>query len=53
MDSCRLEALSGVMVTSMAGKTEIILIFILRIAWWFEGGDGFYSVHMRCSLRTY
>jgi hypothetical protein len=53
MESRRAEALSGVMVTLTAGKTKIILIFILKIAWRFEGGDGFYSVHMRCSLRTY
>jgi hypothetical protein len=52
MDSGRVEALSGIMVTSTTGKTEIILIFILRIARWFEDGDGF-SVRMRCSLRTY
>jgi hypothetical protein len=53
MDMRRAEALCGVMVTSMAGKTKIMLIFILRIAWRFEGGDGFCSMHMRCSLRSY
>jgi hypothetical protein len=53
MDSRRAEALSGVMVTLTAGKTKIILIFILKIARRFEGGDGFCSVRMRCSLRTY
>jgi hypothetical protein len=47
------EALSGVMETSMVGKTKIILIFILRIAWWFEGGDSLCSMRMRCSLGTY
>jgi hypothetical protein len=49
IDSRRAEALSGVMVTSTAGKTKIILIYILRIARWFEGGDGFCSMRMRCS----
>jgi hypothetical protein len=47
------EALSGVMVTSMAGTTKIMLIFILGIARWFDGGDGFYIVCMRCSVKTY
>jgi hypothetical protein len=49
MDSRRAEALSDVMITSTARKTLIIMIFILRIARWFEGGDGFCSVCMRCS----
>jgi hypothetical protein len=49
----RVEALSGVMVTLMAGTTKIMLILILRIARQFDGGDGFCSVCMSCSLRTY
>jgi hypothetical protein len=53
MDSRRVEALSCVMVTSTAGTMKIMLIFILRIARRFDGGDGFYFVCMRCSLRTY
>jgi hypothetical protein len=53
MDSRRVEALSGVMVTSTASKTKIMLFFILRIARRFEGGDGFCSMRMKCSLRTY
>jgi hypothetical protein len=53
LDSHRVEALSGVMVTLTAGTTKIMLIFIPRIARRFDGGDGFCSVCMRCSLRTY
>jgi hypothetical protein len=53
MDSRRVAALSGIIVTSTAGTTKIMLIFILRIARRFDGGDGFCSVCMRCSLRTY
>jgi hypothetical protein len=53
LDSRRVVALSGVMVTAMAGTTKIVLIFILRIARRLDGGDGFCSVCMRCSLRTY
>jgi hypothetical protein len=34
LDSRRVEALSGVMVTSTAGTTKIMLIFIVRIARW-------------------
>jgi hypothetical protein len=53
MVSRKVEAQSDIVATPTAGKTKIILIFILRIARWFEGGDGFCSVCMRCSLRTY
>jgi hypothetical protein len=38
--------------TSTAGKMKIMPIFILRIAWRFQGGDGFCSMRMRCSLRS-
>jgi hypothetical protein len=37
----------------MKRTTKIMLIFILRIARWFDGGDGFCSVCMRYLLRTY
>jgi hypothetical protein len=53
LDSRRVEALCGVVVTSTTGTMKIKLIFILRISQRFDGGDGFCSVCMRCSLRTY
>jgi hypothetical protein len=40
-------ALSGVMVASMASLTKSMQIFDLRIAWWLDGGDDFFSVHHR------
>jgi hypothetical protein len=52
MDVCRVVALSGAMATSMAGIATIIRIFILKIARWFIGGDGFCSICTRCSLRV-
>jgi hypothetical protein len=49
----RAVALFGAMTTSMAGTTEFMRIFILKIARRFIGGDGFCSVCMRHSLRVY
>jgi hypothetical protein len=46
-------ALFGAMAASMAGTIEFMQIFIPKIARRFDGGDGFYSVCMRHSLRVY
>jgi hypothetical protein len=53
MDLRRAVALSGAMVALMAGMTEFMRIFTMKIARWFDGGDGFCSVCMRHSLRVY
>lgn len=53
MDSRRAGALSGVVVVSTSGKMKIMHIFILKIVRRFDGGDGFCSGCMRCSLRVY
>jgi hypothetical protein len=52
MDVHREVALSVVVVTSMAGTMKFMRIFTLKIAWRFDGGDGFCSVCMRYSLRV-
>jgi hypothetical protein len=52
MDARRKVALSGVVMTLMARMTKFMRIFTLKIARRFDGGYGFYSVCMRCSLRV-
>jgi hypothetical protein len=47
MDSCRLVALSGIMVASMESLTKCMHIFDLKMAWWIDGCDVFFSVHHR------
>jgi hypothetical protein len=46
------EALSSVVVASMAGTAKFMWIFTLKIAHQIDGGDDFYSVCMRYSLRV-
>jgi hypothetical protein len=53
MDWRRVVALFGAMVAPMAGTTRFMRILTLKIARRFDGGDGFYSVCMRYSLRVY
>lgn len=45
--SRRSVALSGVMLTSTASLTKCMQIFDLKIAWWIDGDDDFFSVHHR------
>ena len=52
MDSRRVVALSDVVVTSSAGSAKFMQISTLKIARWSDGGDGFFSVYTRCSLRV-
>ena len=52
MGSCRAGALSGIVVASSAGSTKFMRISTLKIARRFEGGGGFCSVYVRCSLRV-
>ena len=52
MDAHR-EVMSGVVVASLARTTKFMRIFTLKIARRFDGGDGFCSVYMRCSLKVY
>jgi hypothetical protein len=47
MDSRRLVALSGVMVASMASPMKCMRLFDLKMAWWIDGDDDFFSVHHR------
>jgi hypothetical protein len=53
MDLRKAVALFGAMVASMAGMTEFMWILTLKIAWRFDGGDGFCSVYMRHLVRVY
>jgi hypothetical protein len=53
MDVCKELALSDVVVASTAGTTKFMRIFTLKIAWRFDGGDGFYGMCMRYSLSIY
>jgi hypothetical protein len=53
MDVSREVALSSIVVASMAGTTKLMRIFTLKIAWRFDGGNGFCGVCMRYSLRVY
>ena len=52
MNSRRVEVLSGVVVASSAGLVKTIWILTMKIARRFDGGDNFYSVYTRCSLRV-
>lgn len=52
MDSCRVGALFGVEVASAAGPARIMRILTMKTAQRFDDGDGFYGVHIRCSLRV-
>ena len=52
IDACRVVAPSGVVVASTAGLAKDMRIFDLRITRWFDGGDDFVSVCIRCSLRV-
>jgi hypothetical protein len=53
MDLRRTVVPSGVMVASTTRKMKIMHILILKMAWWFDGDDGFCSECTRCSLRVY
>jgi hypothetical protein len=46
-NSRRLVALFGVMVASTACLTKCMHIFDLRIVWWIDSGDDFFSGHHR------
>lgn len=52
VDTRKEVAPSGVIAALTAGTMKIVRIFILKIAQRFDGGDGFCSVCMRCSLRV-
>jgi hypothetical protein len=52
MDMCGVEVSSDAMVASMAGLVRAMRISVLKMAHWFNGGDGFRRVCMRCSLRV-
>jgi hypothetical protein len=52
MESPRTVALSVVVAASTTGTMKIMQIFILKIDRRFDGGDGFWVVCMRCSLRV-
>jgi hypothetical protein len=37
---------------SSAGSMKFMHILILKMAWWFDGGDDYCSVYIRCSLSV-
>jgi hypothetical protein len=53
MGALREETLFVVMVALTTGTRKFMWILTLKIARWFDEGDNFSSVCMRCSLRVY
>ena len=52
VDSRRAVVLSDVVVTSSTRSAKFMQISTLKIVRWSDGGDGFFSVYTRCSLRV-